>query len=96
MGIEFKLQEIMALFLGIFLLAEILIAVWKLTRHGGALHLSKYVFTTFVSVWLCVNALMGEIDWLEIAEAAALSAFVARRLLWRLGHHKPLPEDARA
>lgn len=81
-----SLQVILALLLGAFLFAESVGAIWKITRHDGSLHVSKYFFAAFVGMWLCINALVGDTSWLEIAEAAALSAFVARRLLWRFGH----------
>ncbi len=86
MNIELSLQVILTLFLGLFLFVESLVAIWKMTRHDGLLHVSKYFFTALVGIWMCINALVAETDWLIIAEAAALSAFVARRLLWRLGH----------
>lgn len=81
-----SLQVILALLLGAFLFAESIGAIWKITHHDRPLHATKYLFTAFVGFWLCVNALVWETTWLEIAEAAALSAFVARRLLWRFGH----------
>lgn len=95
MNIEFSLQVLLALLLGIFLFLESISAIWQISHHDGSLHASKYVFTALVGFWLCIKALVTELDWLEIAEAAALSAFVARRVLWRLGHKRHHAEDIR-
>jgi len=89
MAAAWNLQVILALLLGAFLFAESLGAIWKITRHHSPLYVSQYFFAAFAGLWLCINALIGDTSWLEIAEAAALSAFVARQLLWRLGHASP-------
>lgn len=81
-----SLQVILALILGIFLFAESVGAIWKISHLDGPLHISQYFFAAFVGLWLCVNALVADTSWLEIAEAAALAAFVANNLLWRLGY----------
>lgn len=93
MSPEYSPQIVLAIFLGAFLLSESLWVIWKITHNHGPLHISKYAFTGLVGFWLCINALISEVDWLEIAEAAALAAFVAEGLLWRLGKTRPHLEN---
>lgn len=95
MGIDYSLQVVLALLLGAFLFLESVSAVWQISHHDGTLHIAKYLFTALIGFWLCIQALVAEPDWLQIAEAAALSAFVARRVLWRLGHRRHHAEDVR-
>ena len=95
MSIDFSLQVLLALFLGAFLFLESISAIWQISHHDGTLHIAKYLFTALIGFWLCIQALVAELDWLQIAEATALSAFVARRVLWRLGHKRHHAEDVR-
>lgn len=85
MSSELDLQTVIAMALGLYLLFESVTAILQITRDDGSLHISKYMFTALVGMWMCVNAYLGEIGWLVIAQGAALSSFVAHRLLWRFG-----------
>lgn len=93
MNTNFSLQWILSLLLGAFLLSESLVAIWKISHQHGPLHISKYFFTALVGLWMCVNALISDPDWLQIAEAAALSAFVAEGLLRRFDHITHVTEE---
>lgn len=85
MSLQFNLQSILALLLGVYLFAESLGAMLKMTRQDGSLHVAKYCFTALVGIWMCIDAILAQVDWLVIAQGAALASFIARRLLWRLG-----------
>ena len=86
MSDPFNPQAIIALALGFYLFAEGVVAIMKMTPSDQPLHFTKYFFTALVGMWMCIDAVMAEVDWLAIAQGAALASFIARRLLWRLGH----------
>ncbi len=85
MSVELGIQALLGILLGIYLFIESVTAIRQFTSKDRPLHISKYCFTALTGLWMCTNVLLGQIDWLAIAQGAALTSFVARRLLWRFG-----------